>query len=43
MGIVETDIVAQGIEQRHIRIGIYRMNLAVDVQFEGLVHSGQLP
>src|ERR1700733_13746721 len=43
MRIVETDIVAQCIEQRHVRIGIYRVDLTVDVQFEGLVHSGQLP
>src|ERR1700733_7171774 len=43
MRIVQADIVAQRIEQRRVWVSIDRVNLAVDVQFEGSVHSVQLP
>jgi hypothetical protein len=42
MRIVQSDIVAQGIEQRHVGIGIDRVRRAVDAQREALIHN-QLP
>ena len=38
MRVVESEIVAQGIEQRHVGIGIDRVGRAVDVQREGFGH-----
>src|SRR5262249_5303603 len=43
MRIVETEIVAQSIKQRHLRIGVNRMRLAVDIEGEALGHGVQLP
>src|SRR5262249_16006410 len=39
MRIAQSELVTQRIEQRHVRIGIDRMHLAVDVQREFLVHG----
>jgi len=43
MRIVQSEIVAQRIEQRHVRIGIDRMGLAVHVELEFLVHAASPP
>src|SRR5262245_24528058 len=43
MRIVEADIVAQSIKQRHVRIGIDRMDDVVDVESEFLRHGGRSP
>ena len=36
--VSQAEIVAQGIEQRHIRICIYGMRLAIDIQFDAFGH-----
>src|ERR1700690_1368822 len=43
MRIVEADIVAQRVKQRHVGIGIDRMGLAVDVEVKFLAHGVSLP
>src|SRR5450631_2551490 len=40
--IVEADVVAQGVKQRHVGVSIDRMGLAVDVEAEFLGHSCSL-
>src|SRR6516165_548169 len=43
MRVVETEIIAQRIEQRHVGIGVYRVRRAVDRECKLLGHSVQLP
>jgi hypothetical protein len=43
VGIVEPELVAQGIEQRHVGIGVYGVGFAVDGNGEALTHGVQLP
>src|SRR5476651_724986 len=43
MRIVESDVVTQRVEQRHVWIDIDRVVLAVDVQREFLGHGGRFP
>src|SRR5262245_1737090 len=43
MRIIEPEFVAKGIEQRHIRIGVNGVGLAVHIEGEFLDHGVQLP
>src|SRR5262249_44333633 len=40
MRVVETEVVAQRIKERHVRIGFDRLGLAVHVEHKSLVHNG---
>jgi hypothetical protein len=43
MRIIQPELVAKGIEQRHIRIGVNGVGLAVHIEGEFLDHGVQLP
>src|SRR5262249_60044382 len=43
MRIVKPELVAQGVEQLHVGVGVYGMGLAVDGNGEALAHGVQLP
>ena len=40
MRIVQPEVVAQRIEQGHVRLGLYGVDLAVDVERKFLAHGG---
>src|SRR5262249_3632000 len=43
MGIVQADVVATPIQERHVRMGIDRVVLAVDIEGEFLSHDVSFP